>query len=302
LKALLDRLAPDVVHCHMPNAHWMAGLARGDAVRPALVRSFYDPEGPADDWRTRWLLRHRTDGAVVITGRAAAALAERQGPGEGRVLVSEPSVDVTRFSPDRPVAGGRADFGLAPEHFVVGVVSRIRDSRRLDIPLGAVARLSGRFPHLRLLIVGRGGEGAVREVVERPAERLGIRDKVVLAGYCQGDRLVAAYRAMDVLAYPMPGTDKSCRTVREAMAAGVAVVASRIGFLKQLVSDGHNGLLTDLSVERMAESVDALAGDREVLGAMRRGALETARDRFAPDRQAARIAVLYENVLANPKR
>ena len=202
-----------------------------------------------------------------------------------------------RFSPLRGITEGREFFGLAPGSFVVGVVSRIRASRRIDIPLAAIQALAERYPHLKLLIVGRGSEGAVDTLVNEPARQMQIADRVILAGYCRDDRLVAAYRAMDVLVYPTPGTDKSCRTVREAMATGLAVIAPNIGFLPELINDGRNGVLMDVSGKNLSGILSGLIEDTQRLSEIGRQALKTATDRFQPSLQAEKIQSFYEKLL-----
>ena len=119
---------------------------------------------------------------------------------------------------------------------------------------------------------------------------------MISAGYCRDDELVAAYRSMDVLAYPMPGTDKSCRTVREAMAAGVPVIASKIGFLSELIRDGVDGRLVEPASGPMAAAIVELMEDRSGLGRMAEQSVETARERFGRTRQACLTIDMYETL------
>jgi len=126
---------------------------------------------------------------------------------------------------------------------------------------------------------------------------MGITDKVILPGYCRDDRLVAAYQSMDVLVYPIPGTDKSCRTVREAMASGVSVIAPEIGFLKELIEDGVNGKFMNLSSESLANILSKLIENNSQLGMMAHNALETAKQRFSMVLQAEQTMLFYEKLL-----
>jgi glycosyltransferase involved in cell wall biosynthesis len=188
---------------------------------------------------------------------------------------------------------------LGDDDFVLGLVTRIREARRLDVVLGAVARLAATRLNLKLLLVGRGQEQAIREVVVEPARRMGIADRVIQAGYCRAERLVAAYRAMDALAYPMPGTDPSCRTVREAMAAGLPVIASRIGVLPELVSDGRTGWLADGEPVAFAAALERLMADPAARANLSRVALETARARFSPERLGRQVLTFHERIAAS---
>jgi glycosyltransferase involved in cell wall biosynthesis len=150
-----------------------------------------------------------------------------------------------------------------------------------------------------MLLVGRGREGAVEKVVEKPAREMKIYDRIVMPGYCKGDRLVAAYRAMDVLVYPIPGSDQSCRTVREAMAAGVPVIATKIGFLPELIDDRVTGRLMAFSWESLADILKELVSDEKKLVDMGCRALDCATRRFAPDLQARKTLDFYQRLLEN---
>lgn len=298
LKKLLREFDPDIVHCHMSSAHMLAGMARKAAPEPLIIKSSYNPEGPRSNFRTRFLYRYCTDGIAVISAKAMKQAITANGFNTESVLVAEPGVDLERFTPSREIDENRASFGLSDESFVVGVVSRIRASRRIDIALKAIHALADRYPRLKLLVVGRGSDGAVDTLVNTPARKMQIADRIILAGYCRDDRLVAAYRSMNILVYPTPGTDKSCRTVREAMAAGLAVIAANTGFLPELIEDGVNGKLMEVSGNNLSGILSGLIEEPLKLSQLCRQALETAVDRFSPSRQAGKTLSFYEKLLA----
>jgi len=297
LGPILQRFQPDVIHCHKSNAHLLGFLSRGLSKAPLIVRSCYDPAGPRYDIRSRFLYRFGTEGMVVINERSKQTILVRNGFAPETVQVIEPGIDLDRFSPQRKISEDQQGFGLQADSFVVGVVSRIRDSRRLDISLKAIAALAERFAQLQLLLVGRGREGAVQKVVETPAREMGILDRIVMAGYCDGDRLVAAYRAMDVLVYANPGSDKSCRTVREAMAAGIPVIAPGTGFLPDLIDDQVTGRLMDISGQDLANILEELIRDEVKLHEMGRRSIKTAVLRFPPMLQAEKTLNFYHKLL-----
>ena len=297
LRTMLKRFRPDVIHCHKSNAHLMGFLSRGLSKPPVIVRSCYDPEGPRRDFRSRLLYKFGTEGMVVINAKSKQMATAGHGLTAEIVQVIEPGIDLDRFSPQRKIPEDLQGFGLKPDAFVVGVVSRIRDSRRFDIPLKAIHALAQAHPQLQMLLVGRGREGAVERVVKKPAREMDIADRIVLAGYCRGDRLVAAYRAMDVLVYPSPGSDESCRTVREAMAAGIPVIAPGIGFLPELIEDHVTGRLMELSWQSLANILNDLMQDEVKLRAMGHRSFETAVLRFSPTLQAERTLNFYQKLL-----
>ncbi len=280
----------DVLHSHLPNAHLLSVIAcRGREPRPRIVRSSYGPDGPYPTFRFRRLCLSSTDGLLVAGEAARAVVRERFRLPPERVACLEPGIDLARFS-NPEVQADRPGFGLAEDDFVVGMVTAIGPRRRLDIVLDAVRRLAPDHPRLRLMIVGR---GKIEAMIEEPARTMGIRDRIVLPGYCRDDRLVAAYRAMDVFAYPVPGTDPSARAIREAMAAGTAVLAGRTGFLPELLEDGTCGRLCDVDGTAFADGIRSLTDDTERVRLARAGS-EAARRRFDPRKQAEASLRFYE--------
>jgi len=302
LGSMLKRFQPDVIHCHKSNAHLLGFLSRGISKPPVIVRSCYDPAGPQHDLRSRFLYRFGTEAMVVINERSRQTAIARHGFSPETVQVIEPGIDLDRFSPQRKISENRHAFGVKPDSFVVGVVSRIRDSRRLDLSLKAIEALAEAFPQLQLLVVGRGREGAVEKVVKKPGRQMGILDRIVLAGYCDGDRLVAAYRAMDVLVYANPGSDKSCRTVREAMAAGIPVIAPGSGFLPELIDDHVTGRLMALSWGSLAKILEELIQDEVKVREMGYRSLDTSIQRFSPMLQAERTLDFCREILKRLKK
>ncbi len=287
----------DIVHAHMLNAHLLGGTATRRALpRARVVYTFYEPEGPRPGLRQNFLLRRYTDGAVVITPKARENLATLFHFPDSRIAVIEPGLDVERYQSPLSREAARALFGLKPTDHVVGMVTRIREARRLDLVIQAVAQLAPHDPSLKLMIVGRGGEGAVEKVIEGPAEELGIRDRIVLPGYCRDQMLTSAYKAMDVLAYSAPGTDPSCRTVREAMASGLPVVACDVGFLGTLVGDGETGFVTASDPTAIAAALRQLLSDPDQREKMARHAALQARERFSNQRQAEQCLMFYDKL------
>jgi glycosyltransferase involved in cell wall biosynthesis len=297
LNAFIKGFEPHVIHFHMQNAHLMGTFC---ATRlPILrVRSCYDPSGPKTDLRSRLLYNRHTDGLIIISKQAKIKATHTYNFNENKVLIAEPGVDLGRFSPDRKVNLSRKDLGLNENAFVIGMVTRIRESRRIDIALEATKILAKRFSQIQLFIVGRGRKGAVDAVVVEPSKVIGVHDRVILPGYCDGDRLVAAYQSMDILVYPMPGTDQTCRTVREALASGVPVIAPKIGFLKELLEDGENGYFIDLSAESLARALSNVIKNHKILEHMAQHAVTEANKRFSTHHQAEKVLAFYDRLFS----
>jgi glycosyltransferase involved in cell wall biosynthesis len=275
---IISGIRPDMIHCHMRNAHLMAGLNSGKIKDTIWVRSIYNPDHVAWDLRSRWCYRNATHGLIVVREKVRQSAVSRSFPPQKTEII-HPGIDLKRFSPSRRLSGN-TNYKSLQGCFVAGVVSRIRKTRRIDIPLEVLHRLQNQYPRLRLLLVGRGRPGAYEKVIEKPAADLGVSDQIFRAGYCRDDDLVAAYRHMQVLLYPMYGSDKTCRTVREALAAGIPVIAPNMGFLPELIRDGQNGFLVKQSPEGFAVALKKLMDSPETLKHISHQALISAQERF----------------------
>jgi len=93
-----------------------------------------------------------------------------------------------------------------------------------------------------------------------------------------------------------PDRDGSCRAVREAMAAGLPVLARPRGFVTDLIHDGESGLWVDMNAPAVADALERLIGDprlRERLGGRARA---VARERFNREVQARKVLGFYEQL------
>lgn len=146
---------------------------------------------------------------------------------------------------------------------VVGVMARLEPEKGIDLLIRAVASLRGELPRLRLLIAGTGSQ---EDRLRRLADDLGCGGQVRFAGYVHdvGDFLAC----LDIYVQPSRA-DAFPLSVPEAMAAGLPVVANRVGGLPEQVVDGETGLLVAPGdVDALAGAIAALARDERLRAGM----------------------------------
>jgi glycosyltransferase involved in cell wall biosynthesis len=222
-----------------------AGL---EAARAAGIPTVLEVNAPLIEEQHRYRTLHDAGAAIRSARRVFAAadvlIAVSTGvanyledfkEARGRVHVVPNGVDVTRFE--------QRSASTRSEAFCIGFVGTLKPWHGLDVLLDAYAGFHGQVPDSRLLIVGHGPE---LDAVVAQAERLGIAEHVVMTGAVDPQRIPELLAAMDVGVAPYPETADfyfSPLKVYEYMAAGLAVVASRIGQLDELIADGQDGLL-----------------------------------------------------------
>ncbi len=291
LKRICEQEKTDILHVHFSHDHALAGLAgRRAANSPRLVRTNHRAQ-PTKAVGSRLLYRYFTDGYLTYSREALDADVATFRL-EGRAWLVNPAMRLDRFDPSKTPADLRPRFGAAPGDFVLGVVARMQRHRRFDVLLEGLK--AARVPGLKAWIVGRGTN--MDEVAVQPAKRLGLDGVVTFTGYL-GPDYVAALAGFDALCFLVPGSDGTCRALREAMAMGKPVIGARRGMIPELVEDGRTGLVIDDSPEGIARAIEKLAGDRELGRRMGRAGREVAVARFDLRAQAAAVVSAYESVL-----
>jgi glycosyltransferase involved in cell wall biosynthesis len=190
-------------------------------------------------------------------------------------------------------------YGIRSGDFVLGIVARIQPRRRFDVFFDALDRLAAEVPSLRVLVVGRGTH--MDQVAVARAQQGLLRDRIVFTGYRTGDEYVATLRCLSAKVFLWPGSDGTCRAVREAMAMGVPVIAARVGMLPEIVTDGRDGLLVPHDPEALSHAVRRLALGLSERDEMAVAARETAVRRFDLAAQAARVEQIYRSLLPGQK-
>lgn len=284
----------DLIHCHLDNDHRIA-------IHPALragvpvVRSTYYGEGvPARGDLGKVLAA--ADFLIEPSRLAREHDADAFAYPRERMRVVPGAVDTERFDPARSVPDGRSWLGVPHDAFVVGIVARMQTHRRYEDFFRAIRRLADERDNVYVIVVGRGTRQ--EEVGFGPVRELGLTDRVRFSGYVDGENYVGMLKAFDAKVYLVPGSDGTCRAVREAMAmARPAIVADR-GMLREIVDDGTNGVVFDGTAEGLYRALAPLAADRARARRMGQAARAKALAEFSLDAQAKAVAEVYEAVLA----
>ncbi|MCY3781389.1 MAG: glycosyltransferase family 1 protein [Chloroflexi bacterium] len=143
-------------------------------------------------------------------------------------------VDADAFNPKfRSIAMREEMTGGNPEDTVLLYVGRLSDEKQIEHIRPTLQQL----PNTRLAIVG---DGPARPRLEREFAGL----PAAFMGYLRGERLSSAYASADIFVFPSR-LETFGLVVVEAMAAGLPVVASRVGGVGDIVSDGVNGYTFD---------------------------------------------------------
>ena len=237
LSAWLPRV--DIVHVHRGKEHWLAAMANRVSPEPKpIVRTRHIAQAVSPHRANRWLYRRAT--ALVVTVTEAI---RRQYLSAGivppeRVLTLPGAADVDAYAPRPPSPEVRTRLGAVPGEPLVGMISGLRVMKGHRVVVEAAARLLAAGVRARFVFVGRGSmEDAIRELVTAA----GLTDRVTIAGFA--DDLPAVMSALDVALYVPLESDGMSRVVFEYLAAARPLVASRVGVVPEVLTDGDHALL-----------------------------------------------------------
>jgi glycosyltransferase involved in cell wall biosynthesis len=298
LRRHLKATTYDLIHCHLDNDTWIALRACAGTALP-VVRSSYEGLGfPNDRWH-RFILRKCA--ALMEPSQAALRADVSAFPVmPERLYVLDTAVDTERFNSGRSLPDLRHTLGIPENAFVFGIVARIQAHRHYEDLFEAFAAIADIFHGARLMIVGRGTRQ--EQLAIRPIRALGLADRVHFTGYLDGDDYAGALAAMDAGMFLTPGTDGTCRAVREMMSMGKPMITSSRGMLPEMVTAGADGIVTDGSAGQLRDAMRLFYENADLRRRYGIAARETARTRFSMDRYAGAVLEVYEKTLVHPKQ
>jgi sugar transferase (PEP-CTERM/EpsH1 system associated) len=287
LARLFRRIGADIVHTRNAESGFYGIIGAKLAGVRGIVHSEHGrtfPEKPHRAWLQRMLMS-RIDAAFAVSECLRRDLIREIGVSGTDVQVVYNGVDLRRFenAADRRREPGRG--GL-----VIGSVGRLVEVKNYPLLLRAFATLP-QSPPVRLLLVG---EGPMHEHLSRMAQMLGIADRVEFAGH--RDDIAVQLRRMDIFVLPSTSEGLS-NTLMEAMASGLAVVASDVGGNPELVAAGENGLLFASGDESaLAKCLQRMTLDDSFRGALGAAAALSIGSRFSLPGMINRYESLYRRV------
>ncbi len=257
---LCRRRGYDVVHVHWPFPHALFGWVARRACGARVVLTFYGAEvrwvkGPLRAFK--WFLgraARRADAAVAISRYTAD---------EVRELADVP-LEVIPYAVGLRAPDGPALPRAPRAGFTALFVGRLVERKGVPTLIDALALLPLALD-ARLVIVGEGPE---RAGLEAHARERGVAPRVAFRGRVSDADLQAAYRDADVLVLPSVvdargDTEGLGVVLLEAMAFHVPVIASRLGGITDIVTDGETGLLVPPGdAPALAAALRSLAEDR----------------------------------------
>ncbi len=279
---------PNIVHTHKNRALrfvYAAGLGGRRFAWVANRGTDYSllPGSPV------WAIHRYCVDRIVAVSEAVRTRLLRDGLPPEKVRVIYGSVDTNRFRPGLDGTAFRKQWQIAEDAPLIGMAASFRSRKKgQGIFLQAAARVLVRHPEARFVLIGEGS----RARYEQLAERLGIADRVVFAGFVED--MPHALSAIDLVVCASVRGEGLTGVLREALAMARPVVSTDVAGNRELVRHEETGLLVPPGdAAALADAIEAMLGDREWAATMaragRRWVLETSTDEV----RARKVEQLY---------
>ena len=289
LRRLIRESGYDVVHFHTKRAHTLALWLPRDKRRPKYVvtrrMDYAEPRG----WYTNLLYNRSVDGVVAISQTIDDVL-NRAGVDKEKIRIIPSGVDSRIFEnvgPQKAVCNNNTT--------VVGCLGALEERKGHQYLLEAAALLKAEGLKIQYKI---GGDGSLRARLEQEVTRLDLGNEVQFLGFVTD--AAQFFASTDIFAMPSLHEGLGVAAL-EAMAAGKAVVATRIGGLTESVLDGINGLLVPPRNPRaLAAAMAKLARSPSLAESMGHKGREHVRQNFSLKNMALQNESYYYDLLAAP--
>lgn len=236
---------------------------------------------------------------VIVASRDMAKhMMDDFGTPYDRIRLIPRGVNLDEFRFLRQDRGAADKKSPMQKDFVIGVVSRITPLKGHADLFRAAAMIFRKIPNIKLLVVGDAphSRSKYREELEAMTRQLGISGIVEFAGRRQD--IPEILSKLDALVLPTRAPEAFGRVIIEAQAAGVPVVATRVGGVTDIIRDGENGLLAlPEDPHSIAEAVIKLFRDREFGRSIAVRARKDVEEKYSLVSMAENTIRLYEDAL-----
>ena len=316
IKRVIREFKPDIVHTHAAKAGAVGRLAAVHCKVPVVLHTFHGHvfHSYFSPLKTRFFitlerwLASQSSAIIAISDLQKQELVERYRicP-ERKAHVVNLGFDLGRFqeSMEEKRKRFREKWGLKPNDIAVGIVGRLVPVKNHELFLQAIAQCLPENPNIKALVIG---DGELRGNVESRAKTLSL--DFTAERFSSPDKHLLFTSWIHEMDETMAGLDMVVLTSRnegtpvsliEAQAAGVPVVSTDVGGVRDIVRSGETGLVVPQDALAIAEAILKLASDAGLRKTMGERGREFAVGRFDKMRLVNDIRNLYHQLLEERK-
>lgn len=303
----LRSFRPDLVHVHYAGGR-LGSLALASGLKPLVVTVMggdVQPEQlmgratPGDHRATRRILAE----ADLILSKSEALRTDiaKYGDYGDKIETVRWGIETERFARDpKKGAAFRARLGLPPGP-VLFSPRILRRHYNIHLIVAAMPAILARHQGAILLLSRHREDEVYAEELRSSIGALGLRDAVRFIEPVGYEDMPAMLSMTDVVV-SVPFSDGLPQTLFECLASGTPIVLGRLDAYSELVQDGKEVLLAELSAAGIAGAVSRLLSDPDLASSLRGAGLERVRAEPSLSEEARRVEGFYRRILARPRR
>lgn len=234
---------------------------------------------------------------AVLTPRALEYY-KRSFPGQRLELVPN-GVSLEDYSFQVDVQKKRFSLGINSDMKIIGIIGRLVEGKGFSDFIRAAKIINSKLAHVRFLIIGsapRGSEG-YESSLRRLSLELGLEAVVIFTGWREDAKELMSI--CDILVQASSTFPEGFPLVcLEALALGKPLIVTDVPGSSEAVVDGVSGIVIPPSnPSKMAEAMEKLLLDEDLIRAMGRKARDRVQEQFKLDDTVARLQTIYSSLL-----
>jgi glycosyltransferase involved in cell wall biosynthesis len=294
------RFGIDLIHSHLAGANLYGSLA-GAVLRIPTIATYHNEmrmAGSSERYLPvkNFLIRNLASKIVFVADFMRDDYARLGKFPSRKMMTIYNGIDIASFDDQSDVPSVKRELAIEDDDLVVGNVANLRVPKGHHFLIDAAKLVCENFPTAKFLLIGEEGKGKLKEELEAQISRLQLNGNVKLLGFRDDVRTLLRIMDVFVLSSISEGLPLS---VVEAMALSRPVVATRVGGMHEIVSDGSSGYLVEPADSRaLAEKICGLLRDKKLRGRMGREGYRIAREKFSLQSMVDNYQKLYEELLS----
>ncbi|MDP9250856.1 MAG: glycosyltransferase family 4 protein [Chloroflexota bacterium] len=294
LAVYLRRNEIDLVHAHMFRAEVIGTRAAVSAGTPVIMATVHSSRvRSGEDIAALAALTPAMD-RLIVPSAAIESKVRSEGRGGAPFSIIPNGVDLARFTLPTGPCSVRSEYGIPAEAPLLGVVARLEPEKGHRYLIEAMPAILREAPETWLAIVGEGSqEGDLKALAASLPSP--VAERVVFTG--RREDVAAITGEIDVAVLPSLREAQGI-SILEAMARGRPVVASAVGGIPEVLTDGLDGLLVPpADPSALAAASIRLASSPALRAAMGSAGRATVAARFSLDAMVQSIEAIYDEEL-----
>lgn len=255
-------------------------------------------------WHIRWthpatrdfLLERIIDGAIAVSDGAGKRLSQKfRNTDKYKTIYN--GVDTTEFVPALDRSEAKRSLGITTDRPVLIFVGVLKDGKGvLDIAdaMGILKQNDKKVPKV-LMIGSKGNENVYNSLINKIKQN-NLHDDIELFG--QKDEIYKWMQAADALMIPShEGNEGMPRVAVEAMSCGTPVIGTNISGTNEAITNDSGLLVEEKQPQELADAIDMLMNDNNLLNKLSIGARERAVKNFDIKIHTKNVMAFYDKIL-----